>query len=198
MERAVRDVPLKSEKNMSREIDEVRTLFDNRLREAGSGTMYGTVERVDEETRTCRVQVGGICYDDVLLYPPEGAKEQGLLVLPTPGSEVILARVHYSHQLFVGMFSQVDKVLFRIGGEEEFRAVVDSNGVELRSGESTFIATSGGFKMEREGAGLKKTLTALCDALSKLTVSTSVGPSSIPINVADFNKIKNELAKYLE
>lgn len=33
------------------------------------------------------------------------------------------------------------------------------------------------------------TIKALCDAIAKLTVPTGVGPSGIPVNVADFNKI---------
>ena len=48
------------------------------------------------------------------------------------------------------------------------------------------------------GAGLKKTLGELIDAIMKLTVPTGVGPSGTPINAADFVKVKQGLNDYLE
>lgn len=43
------------------------------------------------------------------------------------------------------------------------------------------------------GNKLVKTLNSLCDAISKLTVPTALGPSGVPINISDFQEIKKEL-----
>jgi hypothetical protein len=48
-----------------------------------------------------------------------------------------------------------------------------------------------------KGDTLKTKLEALLDAIMKMTVSTPVGPSTPPINIADFQKIKSELSEIL-
>lgn len=48
-----------------------------------------------------------------------------------------------------------------------------------------------------KGDTLKSKLDELLDAIIKITVSTPVGPSTPPINLADFQKIKSELSEIL-
>lgn len=48
-----------------------------------------------------------------------------------------------------------------------------------------------------KGDTLKSKLEALLDAIIIMTVSTPVGPSTPPINIADFQKIKSELSEIL-
>ncbi|MDI9309223.1 MAG: hypothetical protein QM535_03315 [Limnohabitans sp.] len=54
------------------------------------------------------------------------------------------------------------------------------------------------FKMEAEGKNLKTELENVLKALEKLTVTTPMGPSGIPINVADFTNAKMNLNQILE
>lgn len=164
----------------SRDMNDVRRLFADRMKEAASGTQYGTVAEVDEQARTCSVTVGGITYDNVLLFAIEDGGLKGGVVIPKQGSGVILARIGASNRQYVAMFSEVDKVIITIGDKMEVALTAD------------------GFKVVRDGAGLKKTLTDLCDAIAQLTVTTGVGPSGVPINQTQFDKIKQELDKYLE
>lgn len=74
----------------------------------------------------------------------------------------------------------------------------DPNGLELHADQSTIKATPTGLTLGKGASGLKKTLSELCDALSRLTVPTGVGPSGVPVNMADFQRIKQELNNYLE
>jgi hypothetical protein len=48
-----------------------------------------------------------------------------------------------------------------------------------------------------KGDTLKTKLEALIDAIIKMTVSTPVGPSTPPINLPDFQKVKSELSEIL-
>lgn len=141
-------------------------------------TLYGTVKSVDESKRTCSVGIGGIVREGVLLYAVKDDVKKGFCFIPKVGSKVLISTFNETRS-FVSMFSEVDKVLLTISTTE-------------------LKITDKGFTLNRGDSGLLKTLTELCDAISKLTVTTAVGASGIPINVADFTKIKQDLTNYLE
>lgn len=164
---------------MSKEIDRVKRKFAERIAEAGANSSYGTVVGVDEQNRTCDVQVGGIVREGVLLYALEAADKKGWFLVPAVGSIVLVSRIGTGTRLRVSMFSEIDKVVCTIGNTD-------------------FSITEKGYKLNRDKSGLLKTLTDLCTAIEKMTVSTAMGPSSIPINVAAFTKIKEDLKGYLE
>lgn len=197
---------------MSKGNDELRRMFERRLDEAAETVFYGEVSAVDEEARTCTVVMEGIPYENVLLYAVEKAELKGLVSIPKVGSTVLVERMA-NDRYFVVMFSEVDKVLLTIGekteaevSEESIRVkagdktavTVDAENCLLQVGESVVNATEKGLTFVKGGAGLKKTLEELIDAIMKLTVPTGVGPSGTPINAADFVKVKQGLNDYLE
>lgn len=197
---------------MSKGNEELRRMFDRRLNEAAETVFYGEVSEVNEGARTCTVMMEGIPYENVLLYAVENAELKGLVVIPKPGSKVLVERIA-NDRYFVVMFSEIDKVLLTIEertvadvSEESIRVktgdktavTVDAENCLLQVGESVMKATEKGLTFVKGGAGLKKTLEELIDAITKLTVTTGVGPSGVPINVADFIKIKQGLNDYLE
>lgn len=197
---------------MSKGNDELRRMFERRLDEAAETVFYGEVSAVDEEARTCTVVMEGIPYENVLLYAVEKAELKGLVSIPKVGSTVLVKRIA-NDRYFVVMFSEVDKVLLTIGEKteaevaeecvrikagEKTAVTVDTENCLLQVGESVVKATEKGLTFVKGSAGLKKTLEELIDAITKLTVPTGVGPSGVPINVADFVKIKQGLNDYLE
>lgn len=181
---------------MSKTMNEARRLFHERMKEAGDNVVYGTVEKVDEALRTCDVRVGGVVYEGVLLYAIENAGLKGFSPIPKQGSGVLLARIGTSARLFVEMFSEIDKVILSIGDNLELE--ITGEGMRLKADTTTLQATPGGFRITRGGAGLKKTLGDLCDAVAAITVPTGTGPSGTPINRAQFTAIKQGLNEYLE
>ena len=197
---------------MSKGNEELRRMFDRRLNEAAETVFYGEVSEVNEGARTCTVVMEGIPYENVLLYAVEKTELKGLVSIPKVGSTVLVERIA-NDRYFVVMFSEVDKVLLTIGEkteaevtEESIRVkagdktavTVDAENCLLQVGESTVKVTEKGLTFVKGGAGLKKTLGELIDAIMKLTVPTGVGPSGTPINAADFVKIKQGLNDYLE
>lgn len=177
-------------------MDELRRIIGRRLNEAGSVSFYAKVESVDEAARTCTVSAEGVTYEGVLLYAIEKAALKGFCLIPTPQSTVVVSRVAASSRLYVELFSEVSKVLLTV--VDKVAVSVDDKGCLTTVGKSTLKVTEQGFTIQRDGVGLKKTLDALLDAITKLTVTTGVGPSGVPINAADFVTIKQELTKYLE
>lgn len=162
----------------------------------GQNTFYATVESVDETMRTCVVEAEEVQYDDVLLYAVADTNRKGFCFIPSVGSIVLVSRIGGSNELFISMFSDVDRVLLTVGNEVD--AAIDGDGLTVSVGGTKLEATSDGLMLTRDGAGLLKTLSGLCDAIVKLTVPTAVGPSGVPANAADFMAIKQELNKYLK
>lgn len=162
-----------------KENEKLREVFNRRLREVADGSFWATVESVDESKRTCTVSDDGVSYEDVLLYAVENASLQGFCLIPRQGSRVIVSRLGGSSELYVSMFSEVDRLLLTIQGV-------------------SFTVTPKGFTIVRNGSGLRKTLEKLCEAIGRLTVPTNVGPSGIPVNKAEFEAIKADLTNYLE
>lgn len=181
---------------MIRETERFRQAFDRRLATAAAGSFYGQVVSVDEKARICSVRVQGIEYGEVMLYAIDQPDMKGLVAIPRVGSTVLVSRIDGSDRLYVSMFSEVDKVMGTIGDKQA--VVFGADLLEVKTDKSTLRITSGGLTLTRDASGLKKTLSDLCDALARLTVPTGVGPSGIPINMADFQKIKQDLNNYLE
>ena len=92
-------------------------MLSERLRNAAKAAMYGTVKSVDENARTCDVQIGGIVYEGVLLYSVEKENLRGRVLIPKRESAVIVARIDASDRLYVALFSEIDKVVFTLGDQ---------------------------------------------------------------------------------
>lgn len=164
---------------MSSDIEKARRALDRRLKEASSGVFYSTVVSVDEKTRTCCVSGDYGLFEGVSLYAVEDKGKKGWCLFPKVNSTVLVGRIGGTNDLFVAMFSEVDRVVFSCGATS---AVIDGSG----------------FSFNRDGGGLRDTLVRLCDAIMALTVPTSVGPSGTPINMDTFMQIKTDLDKYLK
>nr|DAJ85553.1 MAG TPA: hypothetical protein [Caudoviricetes sp.]DAX75404.1 MAG TPA: hypothetical protein [Caudoviricetes sp.] len=190
----------------------IRRMFERRLQEAAETVFYGEVSAVNEGSRTCTVVMEDIPYENVLLYAVENTELKGQVLIPRIGSTVLVERIA-NDRYFVAMFSEVAKVLLTIGENtivevseecvriqsgEKTTVTADAEKCLLQVGESVVKATEKGLTFIKGGAGLKKTLEELIDAITKLTVTTGVGPSGVPINAADFIKIKQGLNDYLE
>ena len=195
-----------------KENEGIRRMFERRLQEAAETVFYGEVSEVNEGSRTCTVVMEDIPYENVLLYAVENTELKGQVLIPRIGSTVLVERIA-NDRYFVVMFSEIDKVLLTIGEKtkaeiseenisiqtgDKTTVTVDAQNCLLQVGESMVKATEKGLTFVKGGAGLKKTLEELIDAITKLTVTTGVGPSGVPVNVADFIKIKQGLNDFVE
>lgn len=75
----------------------------------------------------------------------------------------------------------------------------DNEGLLMQHEDGSIIRiTSAGITIVKGGSGLKKTLDDLLAALIAHTHTTGVGPSGPPINVTDFQTIKQDIPNYME
>ncbi len=155
-----------------------------------------TVKEVNEDEFTCSVLFDDeLEYTDVRLRSVIDSAKQGFCFIPKVGSRIMVGRIANSEQLFVALFSEVDKVLLTSGSLE---LTIDQDKLELKKGEAILKQTEAGFTMIRSGEGLKKILEDLITAITQLTVPTGVGPSGMPINAAAFTAIKNRIGNLME
>lgn len=167
-------------------------------------------------------------YFDVRLRGLVKADLQGFAFIPKLQSVVLVARIGRSNELFVCQYTEVDKFVFtdndlelKIDADnidlkkgEKITVHVDADKLEVvndktkvtheaeamtfLSGRATVKITTGGLTLAKGSSGLKKTLDDLLTAIQKLTVTTGVGPSGPPVNIADFQKVQQDLSNYLE
>lgn len=163
---------------MSKELDKIRKRIKDSMLELAEQTYLAAVTSVDADQRICNVEIEEVEYEDVRLYSVANAELKGFVILPKVGSQVLVSRIGNSNEMFVSMFSVVDILELNIEG-------------------ATLKIDAKGFALVREQNSLKKTLEAMIDAITKMTVTTQMGQSGTPINVADFVKIKQELNNYL-
>lgn len=213
---------------MSKEIDEIRRKFNGMMGDMVRNVIQGVVTEVNEDEFTCTVRVDdAVDYFDVRLRGLVDGGLQGFAFIPKAQSVVLVCPIGGSNELFVCQYTEIDKLIFTdnnlkltIDTEKlelergnvtitsddsstvikasDATATVNTDGIELKIGSSTITVTSGGLTLKKGGAGLKKTLESMLDAICQLTVPTGVGPSGVPINMALFQQIKAEVSQYME
>lgn len=196
---------------MSKEIDQIRrALFSS----TGTDLVFqATISAVDETEFTCEVKRDGVVdYFDVRLRGLVNPDLQGIAFIPKIGSVVLVCRIGNSNELFVCQFTEIDKILLTTGDisltcdqdkvellkGENLSVLIDTDSMTVKADQVTLKASTGGLTLTKGSSGLKKTLDDLLSAIQKLTVTTGVGPSGPPINIADFIKVQQELSNYLE
>lgn len=213
---------------MSKEIDEIRRKLNGMMGDMVRNVIQGVVTEVNEDEFTCTVRVDdAVDYFDVRLRGLVDGALKGFAFIPKAQSVVLVCPIGGSNELFVCQYTEIDKLIFTdnnlkltIDTEKlelerdnvtitsdgsstvikasDATATVNTDGIELKIGSSTITVTSGGLTLKKGGAGLKKTLESMLDAICQLTVPTGVGPSGVPINMASFQQIKAEVSQYME
>ena len=213
---------------MSKEIDEIRRKLNGMMGDMVRNVIQGVVTEVNEDEFTCTVRVDdAVDYFDVRLRGLVDGALKGFAFIPKAQSVVLVCPIGGSNELFVCQYTEIDKLIFTdnnlkltidteklelerdnvtitsddsstVVKASDATATVNTDGIELKIGSSTITVTSGGLTLKKGGAGLKKTLESMLDAICQLTVPTGVGPSGVPINMASFQQIKAEVSQYME
>jgi hypothetical protein len=178
-----------------KKIEQLSKSLNSRMRQAAAVTFDAFVLEVDEPQRTCKVETTkGITYENVALFAVKDKLLKGVCLVPKIHSKVLVSRIGGSNMLYVASYSAIDRVIMSINDQQRDE---DYNIAKPEKNICTFEMSVNGFKMFRNTAGLKKTLSDLCDAIMWLTVTTNTGQSGTPINATKFAEIKNELNQYL-
>lgn len=101
-----------------KDLAEIRQAFfgtDN-----STGAFTAKIKSVDADKRLCIVvDHEDMEYEEVLLYSVENVDLKGFVMIPKVDSTVLVSRIGGSNELYVAMFSEVEKVLLTIGDKVE-------------------------------------------------------------------------------
>ena len=170
---------------------------------------YGTVTEIDADRAMVRVN-----FDEDAIVSPWLAvsvsksmddqdygmpdpKEHVWCIMDEKGASGIVGGAIYSQDRMptvkganIKSFKFKDGTIFKYD-RDAHRMTVTMNSTEL-------IVDQDGYSLKRGGETLKKIISDTLDELIKLTVTTPVGPSGIPINAAAFTAIKTRISNLLK
>lgn len=131
---------------MSRK-DEIRRKFDE-MAKGDEQVFQASIKEVNEEDFTCTV-----VYDDELEYTGVrlravvDSEKQGFCFIPKVESIVLVARIGNSNQLYVQLFSEIEKIIFGWGDDveilfdmERILLRMQERSIEINADEITFNA----------------------------------------------------------
>lgn len=140
---------------------------------------------VNSTSNTCDVQLSdGPVISDVLLAAISDSSN-GIVCYPKDNSDVVIGSINGAGQWAILTGSEIDH--YKIANEDVMLLISDS-GIQLEKG-STVVKIADLVKIVTSSESLHAILTDLVNAIAMLTVSTSAGPSSVPVNVSSFAAI---------
>jgi|BioPla2DNA2_1021312.scaffolds.fasta_scaffold10529_8 ribosome-associated translation inhibitor RaiA len=163
----------------------------NSIRELAGEAHYDTmlcevVSIDDEKTCTVKTVLSGVEYPNVKLSA-NIMQDKGVYVTPAVGSYVLVTLVDKLNG-FISMYSDVDTINAKIDTSVNFR-VNDKYIIKIEDGILT---------IENDSYSLRKAFDDFIAAIEKMTVTTGVGPSGTPVNIAEFKAIAQKLDNFLK
>ena len=142
-------------------------------------SFLATVTEVDAKKYSCSVKtVGSDAELENVRLKAEFNKEYGVVYIPKKGSFVVVTVIASSGGAYVSLCSEVSKVEIIV---DKLKCVIENNTISV----------------ENDKYSLKKAFDDIFTALSKLTVTTGVGPSGTPINIVEFQAVQQKLSNLL-
>jgi len=153
----------------------IKTLNERQKDLIPKSTAWVIVEKVDwdAKTMTAKGVSDGLEYFDILLGIGNDYKKPKIAT-----------------KCLIGTVEGLDAAAYLICAEDVEEALVTV-------GDALLTIKPSGFKIEVGGVDFGKTMSALLKAMKALTVTTGVGPSGTPINIADFEKVETDLKSIL-
>jgi hypothetical protein len=137
-----------------------------------------TVKAVDKNKDVVDVEYNDFELGEIRLQAVVKANSKGIKFYPVIDSVVIVQRLGNRGEFFITLYSEVEQVVMEVGSTK----FDIKDGVLIKNGTET----------------LKKILDDLIAEIQKITVPTNVGPSGVPINIAQFTTIKTRVSNLLK
>lgn len=150
---------------------------------------------IDESNGTISVlPTDGASAIEGVLLKAYSASGNGILQIPRDNSDVVIASIDGPGEWAALLISEPEKVSVKV---ENVTCLITADEVRITNGSVTLAVTSEVFKMTTPTESLYAVLNDLLTAISALTVGTSTGPSSVPINLASFASLQTRLTNLI-
>jgi hypothetical protein len=183
--------PKQMTKNTAKIKEGFRTLTETPL-VIISGTVVPGSVNVSEGTMSV-LPNDGEPIQNVILNPITG-DTNGFLLIPADGSNVVIGCVDGPGEWVLLKASSISRAMITI---EDVMYLMDNRQINIQSGHSEFNISGSQFKMNASGESLYQLLKDCFTYIAALTVTTSTGTSSVPVNIADFNLLITRLDNLL-
>lgn len=154
---------------------------------------------VDESAQTVDVEdMEGIEIYDVRMRAALDGSDAGWLLVPTNGSQVLIANIGDSpNDYAVIATTDVDKVTAKI---DSLSWSLDADAFKASKGLTKLQVESDGVLIERNAQTLKAAIDALIDQVKLITVTCAApgSPSTPPLNLAAFDVVKAQIDSILK
>lgn len=137
-----------------------------------------TVKTVDKNKDVVDIEHNDFELGEIRLQAIIKTNSKGIKFYPKIDSVVIVQRLGTRGEFFITQYSEVEQVVMEVGSTK----FDIKDGVLIKNGTET----------------LKKVLNDLIAEIQKITVPTNVGPSGVPINIAQFTLIKTRVGNLLK
>lgn len=158
-----------------------------------SGTVVSGSVNFGEGTMSVLPNNDGEPIENVLLNPVTG-DTNGFLLIPAEGSNVVIGCVDGPGEWVLLKASRISRAMITI---EDVKYLMDSSQVSIQNGSTELNVSDSLFKMNTSAESLYQLLKDCFTYIAALTVTTSTGASSVPVNVADFNLLITRLDNLL-
>lgn len=153
------------------------------------------VSSIDEDSRTCTVIFNdNVEYTDVRLYAVVNADMAGFCLVPKQDSMVLVGRIAGSNELYVAMFSEVDKILGTIADNVEVS--VDADMVSYKNDKTEIVIKSAELVAKMDGVAIEIKDNKVC--IDADEVDFNGGKNKGLAKVDEIKKNFNSLKKYVE
>lgn len=152
---------------MSKRTEDIRRKLEE-MKGGSDQVFLATVKTVDEEEFFCTVETDAdIQYTDVRLRAVIDSELKGFCFIPRIESLVLVGRIGNSDQLFVQLFSEIDKIIFTWG--EDVEITFDMEKIFLRMQERSIEITSDAITFNANDKGSFATdINKLVDKISAI------------------------------
>ncbi len=149
-----------------------------------SGKVVGGSIDSDANTMSVVLSANGLEIKDVLLKATSDGTD-GVIAIPEEGSDVVIGSIDGPGQWVLLQASSVAMWEVRLHGRS---VVVSPESIEIDTGVAT-LKVAEKVTVRSGTEDLYTVLRDLLDSIKLITVTTSAGPSSVPVNVAMFDAI---------
>ena len=155
----------------------------------------GKVVSIDtgSATMTIRPTGDGEPIENVRLSPIGGSSE-GCILFPEANSDVVIASIDGPGEWILLKADKITKATVKIGS---VNCEVTDSVITLKNGSVLLEVGNAQFKLNTPSETLFDILNDLISYISALTVSTSTGPSGVPLNISDFITLSTRLSNLL-
>ena len=158
-----------------------------------SGTVVAGSVNTSEYTMSVLPTNGGEPIAEIMLSTIT-ENNSGLVLIPKDGSNVVIGSVDGTGEWTLLKANELDKATITIGN---VIYEIDAAQVNIQNGSSVLNIGSSMFKMHTASESLFGVLKDLITGITLLTVSTSAGNSTVPVNIATFNDLLTRLNNLL-